>query len=55
MGKQFNFRARTVHERGESTLTLTFIGDLDFQYNSFIVMYTIKVNNFKTTLSLDHR
>ena len=53
--KQFNFRARTVHERGEHTLTLKFIGDLDCQYNSFTVMYTIKLNNNKTILSQDHR
>ena len=50
MGKQFNFCARTVNERGENTLTLTFIGDLDFQYNSCIVMYTIKLNNIEKNI-----
>ena len=53
MVKQFNFRARTVHERGENTLTLTFMGDLDFQYNS--CKRTIKLNNIEKTLSQDHR
>ena len=40
MGMQFNFHACTVHEQGENTL----IGDLDFRYNSFIVMYIITCN-----------
>ena len=55
MGKQFHFRTRRVHERGENTVTMTFIGDLDFQYNSCIVMYTIKFNNIEKTVGQDHR
>ena len=51
----FFFCASTVNERGENTLILKCIGDLDFQYNSCIVMYTIKINNFEKTLSQDHR
>ena len=30
----FDFRARAVNARGQNTLTLTFIVDLAFQYNS---------------------
>ena len=41
----------TVHERDEHALTLTFLGVLDFHYNSSIVMYTIKLDNIKKTQS----
>ena len=51
---QFHFHVRTVHEQGENTLTLTFTGDLDFQYHSCIAMCTMKLNNIKKTLIQDH-
>ena len=51
----FFFCASTVNERGENTLTSKCIGDLDFQCNSCLVMYTIKINNIEKTLSQYHR
>ena len=54
-GQAVPFSRPPVHERGENTLTLKVIGDLEFQYNSFIVIYKIKLNIIKTTSSQDHR
>jgi len=42
--------AQSTIGRDENTLTLTFVGDLDFQYNSCILMCTSKLNNIEKNI-----
>ena len=54
-GQAVSFSRPHSSPAGGNTLTLTFIGDLDFQYNSCMAKYTIKLNNSEKTLSQNHR